>query len=120
LEWDRVYLMSVNNYDYPSADPYDAFISEKRFVRDNLNLDAEVLAQLNALANKTPYVEGQATNEARIEYAAERLRLLYVGITRAKQELIMTWNTGRKGEQIEARPMAALRGWWEQERAVSG
>jgi DNA helicase II / ATP-dependent DNA helicase PcrA len=117
LEWDRVYLMSVNNYDYPSADPYDAFISEKRFVRDNLNLDAEALAQLNALANKSAYVEGQATNEARIEYAAERLRLLYVGITRAKQELIMTWNTGRKGEQIEARPMAALRGWWEQERA---
>jgi DNA helicase-2/ATP-dependent DNA helicase PcrA len=120
LEWDRVYLMSVNNYDYPSADPYDSFISEKRFVRDNLNLDAEALAQLDALANKGAYVEGTATNEARIEYAAERLRLLYVGITRAKQELVMTWNTGRKGEQVEARPMVALRAWWEQERTVQG
>ena len=23
LEWDRVYIMSANNYDYPSADPFD-------------------------------------------------------------------------------------------------
>jgi superfamily I DNA/RNA helicase len=42
--------------------------------------------------------------------------LLYVGITRAKSELVISWNTGRNGEQIEARPLAALRGWWEQTR----
>jgi len=116
LEWDRVYLMSVNNYDYPSGDPFDTFIGEKWFIRDQLNLDAEALAQLKALVNKTEYVEGQATAGARIEYAAERLRLLYVGITRARRELIMTWNTGRRGEQVEARPLAALRGWWEQQK----
>jgi DNA helicase-2/ATP-dependent DNA helicase PcrA len=116
LEWDRVYLMSANNYDYPSADPFDNFIGEKWFIRDNLNLDAEALAQLESLVNKVKYVEGQATQQARIEYAAERLRLLYVGITRAKSELIITWNSGRKGEQVESKPVAALRGWWEQAR----
>ncbi len=116
LEWDRVYLMSVNNYDYPSGDPFDSFIGEKWFIRDQLNLDAEALAQLQALISGGDYSEGKATREARIDYAAERLRLLYVGITRARRELIMTWNTGRRGEQVEARPMAALRGWWEQER----
>jgi len=116
LEWDRVYLMSANNYDYPSADPFDNFIGEKWFIRNNLNLDAEALAQLEALANKAPYIEGQATQDARIEYAAERLRLLYVGITRAKSELVITWNTGRRGEQVEARPVAALRGWWEKQQ----
>ena len=36
LEWDRVYLMSVNAYDFPSALPGDTFISEKWFVRDRL------------------------------------------------------------------------------------
>ena len=41
------------------------------------------------------YVHGEATREARQEYAAERLRLLYVGITRARQELVLTYNTGR-------------------------
>jgi len=117
LEWDRVYLMSVSNYDYPSADEFDPFISEKWFIRDHLNLDAEALAQLDALMADTDYVEGVATQEARIEYAAERLRLLYVGITRAKTELIITWNTGRRGEQIEARLLAALRGWWEGQKS---
>ncbi len=39
---------------------------------------------------------GQATDQARIDYAAERLRLFYVGITRARRELIVTWNTGRQ------------------------
>ncbi len=117
LEWDRVYLMSVNNYDYPSADQFDSFIGEKWFIRDQLNLDAEALAQLKSLVNGTDYIEGQATRDARIDYAAERLRLLYVGITRARRELIMTWNSGRKGDQLEARPLAALRGWWEQQQA---
>jgi DNA helicase-2/ATP-dependent DNA helicase PcrA len=39
-------------------------------------------------------VAGQATYQARLEYTEERLRLLYVGITRAKKELIVTWNVG--------------------------
>ena len=115
LEWDRVYLMSVNNYDYPSADPFDSFIGERWFIRDSLNLESEALAQLEALAAGEPYIEGAATRSARVDYAAERLRLLYVGITRARRELIITWNSGRSGEQVEARPLAALRGWWEQQ-----
>ncbi len=113
LEWDRVYIMAANNYNYPSADPFDVFLGEKWFIRNNLNLEAEARGQLKALRDNLPYREGEATREARIEYAAERLRLLYVGITRARRELIITWNTGRSGEQIEARPIAALRGWWE-------
>src|SRR5215208_5696435 len=47
LEWDRVYLMSINNYDFPSNMPNDRFISEKWFIRGGLNLEAEALAQLN-------------------------------------------------------------------------
>ena len=46
LEWDRVYLMSVNNYDFPSGQADDSYIAEKWFVRDQLNLEAEALAQL--------------------------------------------------------------------------
>jgi len=119
LEWDRVYLMSVNNYDFPSALPHDQFISERWFVRDRLNLEAETLAQLEALFSEDTvapsyyYEEGQATQKARLEYAAERLRLLYVGITRAKKELIITWNTGRRGDQQPAIPLIALQTFWE-------
>lgn len=114
LEWDRVYLISVNNYDFPSADPHDSFIGEKWFIRDSLNLSAEALAQLQALRSGEAYDEGEATLAARIDYAAERLRLLYVGITRARKELIITWNNGR-GEATEAMALIALRTFWEKE-----
>jgi DNA helicase-2/ATP-dependent DNA helicase PcrA len=44
LEWDRVYLLSVNNYDFPSAQNGDSYLSEKWFVRGRLNLEAELIA----------------------------------------------------------------------------
>jgi DNA helicase II / ATP-dependent DNA helicase PcrA len=101
LEWDRVYLMSVNNYDFPSGMPGEFTLPDKWFMRERLNLEAETLAQLQAALSKGEYdwyEPGEATSQARLDYARERLRLLYVGITRAKKELIITWNTGR-GEQ---------------------
>jgi len=111
LEWDRVYLMSVNNYDFPSGQIYDDYISEKWFIRDRLNLQAEALAQLDYLLepdSSNSYQEGVASKEARLDYSRERLRLLYVGITRAKKELVITWNTGRRGESLQALPFVAL------------
>jgi DNA helicase-2/ATP-dependent DNA helicase PcrA len=117
LEWDRVYLLSINSYDFPSAQTDDQFISEKWFVRDGLNLEAEALAQLKAAAltaGADRYEELKATQRSRIDYARERLRLLYVGITRARRELILSWNTGRRGDARPAVPLAALQGWWEQ------
>ena len=113
LEWDRVYLMSVNNYDFPSGEPGDIYLSEKWFARDGLNLEAEALAQLGNVLSTSEFdwqPEGEATLKARIDYVRERLRLLYVGITRARLELVLTWNTGRQGTQRQALPFAALQG----------
>lgn len=104
LEWDRVYLLSANNYDFPSNQPYDDYISESWFVVNRLNLEAEAIAQLKALAARDIpglYMPlGPATQLTRLDYSAERLRLLYVGITRARKDLIVTWNTGK----IAAKP----------------
>jgi DNA helicase-2/ATP-dependent DNA helicase PcrA len=118
LEWDRVYLMSVNNYNFPSALPHDQFIAEKWFVRDSVNLEAEALAQLEAILDQGDlgiyeYEERDPTHEARLDYAAERVRLLYVGITRAKKELIITWNTGRRRDAQPAVPFIALHAFLE-------
>ncbi len=116
LEWDRVYLMSVNNYDFPSAQPFDRFIAEKWFIRDRLDVQAEALAQLAALFDPDEYAwyeEGAATLRSRLGYAAERLRLFYVGITRACSELIVTWNTGRQGDQAQSLPFSALQAFWD-------
>jgi DNA helicase-2/ATP-dependent DNA helicase PcrA len=115
LEWDRVYLMSVNNYDFPSLQPYDRYISEKWFIRGGLNLEAEALAQLKALEATGEYdwyEEGAETQQARIDYVRERLRLLYVGITRAKRDLVLTWNSGRQGDAQHCMAVEALVGWW--------
>ena len=68
-----------------------------------------------ALDDGSAYREGFASLDARIDYAAERLRLLYVGITRARKALTITWNTGR-GTATEATPLIALRTFWEGER----
>ena len=109
LEWDRVYLLSANSYDFPSAMEGDQFYSERWFLRDGLNLEAEALAQLEVLTDGTTYTAGAATRAARELVAAEKLRLLYVGITRARSELVITWNTGRNGDQREALPLTDLR-----------
>jgi DNA helicase II / ATP-dependent DNA helicase PcrA len=116
LEWDRVHLMSANNYDFPSLQPYDRYISEKWFMRDGLNLEAEALAQLTVALSTGEYdwyAEGTATLAARADYVRERLRLFYVGLTRAKRELVVTWNTGRQGDAGASLAMQALMGWSE-------
>ena len=111
--------MSVNNYDFPSLDSFDTYFSEKRFVRDQLNLEAETLSLLEGLIEDNPATleldEGAATLEAREDYAAERLRLLFVGITRARRELMVTWNSGRFGNCIAALPLLELQRWWEEQ-----
>jgi DNA helicase-2/ATP-dependent DNA helicase PcrA len=116
LEWDRVYLMSVNNYDFPSGDPFDQYIAEKWFIRDRLNLPVEALAQLEAVLSRDEYhwyQEGAATLQARLDYIRERLRLFFVAITRARKELIITWNSGRDGRLIAARPLLELTQYWK-------
>ena len=122
LEWDRVYLLSVNDYDFPSATIGDQFIAEKSIYKEDLNLDAEAIARLKALAEEDIqglFMDfGVASEKARLEYASERIRLFFVGITRARSELVITWNTGdthpnRRKPATPALPFLALNAYWE-------
>lgn len=110
LEWDRVYLMSANNYNFPSGSDEDMYIAEKWFIRDNLNIPAESISQLSAIipGQTMEYIEGSASLDARLEYIRERVRLIYVSITRAKKELIITWNSGRTGKSTPALVLKSL------------
>ncbi len=116
LEWDRVYLVSVNDYDFPSGQPTDRFRSERWFIQGSLSLEAETVALLDAALDGAEYEEGHATQEARYDYARERLRLLYVGITRARKELMITCNTG-KGDNQPAVAFKALQAYLEKMHA---
>ena len=141
LEWDRVYLMSVNAYDFPSALPGDSFIVGKVVPagqpepgsrgagaigdgRGQWTLDRGRRTKDEGQSRTAPLPSdadaglpplGAATEQARVDYAAERLRLLYVAITRARRDLIVTWNTGRNpnGALQPAAALIALRTWWE-------
>ena len=112
LEWDKVFLSSANNYDYPSGEEGEAYRAETYYLRDNLNLQAEALAQLKNLAEGLPIIDfrlGAYSLDDRNEVIRERLRLFYVGITRARRSLIVSYNTGRSKNNKEALVCTALR-----------
>ena len=113
LEWDRVYLLAVNDYEFPAGRPADHFRAERWYVRDRLSLEAETLAHLDAAAEGGESPEGAATREARFDYARERLRLLYVGITRARKELLVTSNIGPRENNEPAVAFVALQSYLE-------
>lgn len=111
LEWDKVYLTSVNNFDFPSGVAGEEYYSERWFLRGQVNLMAETLAELDHLVNggKTPRTPpGEATLQERNKLVLERLRLLYVGITRAKSGLVITCNNGSQQKAHPAIPMIAI------------
>lgn len=118
LEWDRVYLLSATAFDFPAGLDGDEYMAERWYLRGRLNLEAEALGQLRAAAEGRPYEAGGPTQQARLDYARERLRLLYVGVTRARRELMVSWNTGRR-EDHEGGPAVAflaLQEDWDQQR----
>ncbi len=121
LEWDRVHLTAVNNYDFPASER-DRFRSEPWYARPGVSPLAEALAQLEVLgASERCYVEGAASENARMDYVRERLRLLYVGITRARKELVVTWNSGKSAGDPKRPALAftVLQTWWEQQQRAT-
>ena len=118
LEWDKVYLTSCSNYDFPSGDPGDSYIAESYVLKDRLNMQAEALAQMQQLLEgKTlqDFHRGYAALSARDTYIRERLRVLYVGITRARKSLTVTVNNGggRNVPAVALRHMIQMQGGQE-------
>jgi DNA helicase-2/ATP-dependent DNA helicase PcrA len=60
--------------------------------------------------------EGSATRKARLDDAAESLRTFYVGITRARRQLVVTYNTGRRGTNRPSVPFTVLKTYQERSR----
>jgi len=92
LEWDAVFLMCVDSLEFPDSCAGD-FRDEPYYMPTRAPA-VEARKRLEQLAGDefaTP--EGRSVIEqARLEVIAERLRLLYVGITRARLDLALTWS----------------------------
>lgn len=123
LEWDAVYLTSVDNLEFP-ATRADAFRDEL-FVMPGRAPATEAKAALEQLTDYAS-LEAEASGEgedeapreaepitadaAHLEYIGERLRLLYVGITRARRDLSLTWSGERSRRKLQpARALLELR-----------
>lgn len=99
LEWDRVFLLSVDRIEFPH-DADGEFRGQQWFLGGH-DPATEARKALELLVD--PAYEGlvnqvNLVREAHIEYIAERLRLLYVGITRARRELVISYARNRFGQ----------------------
>ena len=125
LEWDGVFILCADNLEFPDTRE-GAFRDEPYFMpgrapaveacrlleRLDVRLrgsDQQPESVLPAQAGIQP--ERSLLEEARLEYIAERLRLLYVGITRARRDLSVTWSrtNGRRSVQRPAALIALQR-----------
>lgn len=90
LEWDTVYLPCLTVAEYPST-VEDNFRSEYWYLADDrCNPSALAKSELKYLLGRGGVTD--ALTAAKIDEISERLRLLYVAITRAKKNLLLTFH----------------------------
>lgn len=104
LEWDTVFVGAVTRGEYPST-LADKVRSEHWFLAESVvNPEALALAELSEVqgveAERDPVVR------AKLEMVGERLRLLYVAITRARINLMLSSHKRTRFDR-EARPALA-------------
>jgi len=102
LEWDRVFLLSVDEIEFPS-DAEGEFRGQAWYLGGH-EPSVEARMELETLgspldADALGPVKSEGVRRAHIEYISERLRLLYVGITRARRELVMSYSRHRFGKE---------------------
>ena len=88
LEWDNVFMGCVEAADFPLLLSHN-FMGETWYLKDEWrNPSALIEAEYKNLTGKK--LDPDFKKQAKLNIIAENLRLLYVGITRAKQTLIIT------------------------------
>ncbi len=88
LEFDTVYLSGMTSSDFPA-------VLSDRFLSDYWCLRPDYRNPVSVMKVEVDRLKGSGEVDdpgkmAKIEVIGERLRLLYVGITRAKENLLMT------------------------------
>ena len=88
LEWDTVYVASLTRGEFPSM-AQDKARSELWFLPDDVvNPEALALAELAEVLGEDAGTD--PVSRAKLEIIAERLRLLYVAVTRARENLMLS------------------------------
>ena len=88
MEWDTVFIGGLTSDQFQHSDD-DYFMGEKFYLSEEIkNPKAAARAELEYLLNDKK--EKNADKKARQQLIAERIRLLYVAITRAKENLFLS------------------------------
>lgn len=110
LEWDIVFLTSINNGDFPVT-LQDKFLGEYWFLKEKFkNPQAVLKSEMERL-----FKEGDGKDQilkSKLETISERARLLYVGITRAKKYLFLLshqQNVGKRNEVLPSKYILELK-----------
>lgn len=115
LEWDHVFLTNLNYDDFPVT-LKDKFKGEYWYLKQEYrNPKALIKADMNEVVSGA--TKGDSLTESKYETISEKARLLYVGITRAKERLFMSAvraNRGRKNEVLPSRYLMELKTYIDQ------
>ncbi|MGH4124343.1 MAG: ATP-dependent helicase [Clostridium sp.] len=101
LEWDCVLILNITSYQYPymTTDKFkDYYYLRDEFKNPTVLCRAEISKILGDNVCEDPL------KEAKIQIINEKIRLLYVGITRAKEYLILMANQSNEGKWNEDKP----------------
>lgn len=90
MEWDAVIITGINKSDFPSSlDDY--FRVDRKYLRPDfeypeafVNMDIDKILGINRGKTRASYED-----DLKLALIGERVRLLYVGITRAKSSLLL-------------------------------
>jgi len=105
LEWDTVYMIGVTSYEYPST-VNDKFKGNCWYLEDDASDPISIIkAELKSLRGE---IVKDPIYASKIDQISERLRLLYVGITRARRNLLLSYHKKNMYGK-ETRPSAALK-----------
>ncbi|MBZ9607722.1 ATP-dependent helicase [Clostridium estertheticum] len=101
LEWDCVFILSITAYQYPymTTDKFrEYYYLKQQFKNPTVLCKAEIAKILGNNICEDPI------GEAKIQIINEKIRLLYVGITRAKEYLILMAAKCNEGKWNESKP----------------
>lgn len=88
MEWDCVFLLGLVEYNFPD-NINQKFQCDKWYLKDKYkNPVAVVKSEIDKILGNE--LETDYFNNTKLELINEKIRLLYVGITRAKEMLILS------------------------------
>jgi len=99
LEWDIVFLTGLNNADFPVL-LEDKFMGEFWFLKEQYKNPQAIIKSEMAKVFEGK-IGRDSILESKLETISEKARLLYVGITRAKEYLFLSSYELSKGKRVE-------------------